>query len=108
MVEPWGNPSPWAAGRRAVSQQGRAAEALEPYPAEEKLTILARLATRTARHLRAGTKVAAAIALVLLTAHLTACPPLHAKPGQYTVNVTGTSQGLSRTLSLKLALDCPK
>ena len=72
------------------------------------LLILARLATRTARHLRAGTKVAAAMALVLLTAHLTACPPLHAKPGQYTVNVTGTSQVLTRTLSLKLALDCPK
>jgi hypothetical protein len=49
------------------------------------------------------------MALVLLTAHLTACfPAAHAKPGQYTVNVTGTSQGLTRTVSLKLALDCPK
>jgi hypothetical protein len=72
------------------------------------LLILARLVTRTEEHLRAGTKVAAAMALVLLAAHLTACPPLHAIPGQYTVNVTGTSQGLTRTLSLKLALDCPK
>src|SRR5712692_850889 len=78
------------------------------------LSILVGLFALTGHHLKARlTAGGAVIVLLLMVAELSGCGGLggggnHAQPGTYAVTVTGTNQTVTRTVNLRLTVDCPR